>query len=120
MAKGPGGWVTVCSSCRKVDDPRGNWVTPETYLRNRVRSAIRHTLCPACAAKLYPAVVERLPEGEPPPARAAGATPLVLCANCKGIEEEVGWTPLEDALSDRFGIRIIRSLCLICIRQQAP
>lgn len=41
--------LPVCSSCRRVRDPQGDWSDLETYLRTRADAEVKPELCPDCA-----------------------------------------------------------------------
>jgi len=48
------GYIPICSSCKNIRDAKGAWVLFEEYLTNRIGIKFTHSICPACAKKLYP------------------------------------------------------------------
>lgn len=48
------GLLTICASCKKIRDDRGQWKAVEAYIRERSEAAFTHGLCPECMQKLYP------------------------------------------------------------------
>lgn len=50
------GFISICSSCKKIRDELGNWQQMEEYIHNRSEARFSHGLCPSCAQKLYPNV----------------------------------------------------------------
>jgi hypothetical protein len=46
--------VPICSSCKKIRDSHGNWQAVEHYIQDRTDDDLSHSICPECAAKLYP------------------------------------------------------------------
>lgn len=42
------GILTVCSSCRKIPDEKGDWVHMEVYLTTRTKAQFSHGFCPSC------------------------------------------------------------------------
>ncbi len=53
-------FIVVCSSCKKVSEEDGTWVSLERYITNHSPSELTHGLCPACIAKLYPEIAGRV------------------------------------------------------------
>jgi hypothetical protein len=43
--------VPICSACKAIRTPAGEWQKLETYLSSRSRMLLTHSLCPPCAAK---------------------------------------------------------------------
>ncbi len=43
------GMLPVCTSCKKVRDPKGYWSELETFLRDRAAAKVEESLCPECA-----------------------------------------------------------------------
>jgi len=43
------GMLPVCTSCKKVRDPKGYWNELEAYLRTRAEAEVEESLCPDCA-----------------------------------------------------------------------
>ena len=48
------GLLPICSSCKKIRDDKGYWTQVEVYIRNHSEADFSHSICPDCAAKLYP------------------------------------------------------------------
>jgi hypothetical protein len=45
-------FLSLCANCRKVRDA-GEWVTLETYMKNREGKTVSHGICPKCTESLY-------------------------------------------------------------------
>lgn len=48
------GILPVCASCKKIRDTANNWHPIESYIRDRTDVDFSHSICPECAARLYP------------------------------------------------------------------
>jgi len=48
------GFLPICASCKKIRDDRGYWNQIESYIRDHSEAEFSHSICPACAKKLYP------------------------------------------------------------------
>lgn len=48
------GILPVCASCKKIRDKENNWHPIESYIRDRSDADFSHSICPECAARLYP------------------------------------------------------------------
>ncbi len=48
------GLLPICSSCKKIRDDKGYWNQIESYIRSHSNANFSHSICPACAKKLYP------------------------------------------------------------------
>jgi hypothetical protein len=48
------GLLSVCASCKRIRDEKGNWHQIESYIRERSEADFSHDICPECAEKLYP------------------------------------------------------------------
>lgn len=48
------GLLPICASCKKIRDDRGYWTQVEVYVREHSEADFTHSICPECAAKLYP------------------------------------------------------------------
>lgn len=48
------GLLPICASCKKIRDDRGYWTQVEVYVRDHSEADFTHSICPECAAKLYP------------------------------------------------------------------
>jgi transcriptional regulator with PAS, ATPase and Fis domain len=53
LEKTLGGFIPICSSCKKIRDDTGSWIRLETYLSARAEVEFTHGLCPECAKKMY-------------------------------------------------------------------
>jgi PAS domain-containing protein len=51
------GLLPICASCRKVRDDQGFWGDVEEYVSSRARVEFTHGICPDCAKKLYPSIM---------------------------------------------------------------
>jgi len=54
MVKSIGGFIPICSSCKKIRDAQGRWLSIERYLTNHTHHELSHGICPACRDELYP------------------------------------------------------------------
>jgi len=52
------GMLPICSSCKKIRDDKGYWNQIEEYIRAHSEADFSHGICPECARKLYPEVME--------------------------------------------------------------
>ncbi|MHB0877161.1 MAG: histidine kinase N-terminal 7TM domain-containing protein [Anaerolineae bacterium] len=48
------GLIPICAACKKVRDDEGYWQQVESYVSARSEAEFTHSICPDCAAKLYP------------------------------------------------------------------
>ncbi|MBU0680805.1 MAG: response regulator [Proteobacteria bacterium] len=48
------GILPICSSCKKIRDDKGYWNQIESYFRLHSEIGFTHSICPDCAALLYP------------------------------------------------------------------
>lgn len=48
------GFLPICASCKKIRDDKGYWNQIEVYVRDHSEAEFTHSICPACARKLYP------------------------------------------------------------------
>ncbi|MBU0960074.1 MAG: hypothetical protein KKD01_06900 [Proteobacteria bacterium] len=48
------GLLSICASCKKIRDEKGNWHQIESYIHARSEARFSHGICPDCAEKLYP------------------------------------------------------------------
>jgi hypothetical protein len=48
------GILPVCASCKKIRDKNNTWQEIEVYIRDRTDADFSHSICPECAARLYP------------------------------------------------------------------
>ena len=51
--------VPVCANCHSVRNKEGDWLTMDDYLNQVHGLTATHSLCPACAQKLYPGLKPR-------------------------------------------------------------
>jgi hypothetical protein len=45
--------LPICSSCKRIRDPKGYWDPVEVYIENHTSAKINDGLCPDCARKMY-------------------------------------------------------------------
>ncbi len=50
------GLLPICAHCKRIRDDRGYWSQIEAYIRDHSEAEFSHSLCPECAAKLYPEI----------------------------------------------------------------
>lgn len=50
------GLLPICSSCKRIRDDHGAWEKLETYVGERSTAEFSHSICPECAARLYPEI----------------------------------------------------------------
>jgi hypothetical protein len=67
------GILSICSSCKKIRDEKGNWQQLEVYISDHSDADFSHGLCPVCAAKFMKSWAETSPAPSPGP----GAPPVV-------------------------------------------
>ena len=48
------GLVSVCSWCKKVRDPYGNWLDPGVFFFNYYGGKLTHTICEQCCDLYFP------------------------------------------------------------------
>jgi multisubunit Na+/H+ antiporter MnhC subunit len=48
------GLLPICANCKKIRDSQGYWNQVENYLSEHSDADFSHSICPECAAKLYP------------------------------------------------------------------
>jgi hypothetical protein len=49
-----GGFIPICSHCKKIRDNASKWVEIETYIRDHSEAEFSHSICPQCLGELYP------------------------------------------------------------------
>ena len=49
-----GGFIPICSNCKKIRDGNGSWLPIERYLMNYTEHEFSHGICPECRRNLYP------------------------------------------------------------------
>jgi PAS domain S-box-containing protein len=47
------GLLPICANCKKIRDDEGYWNQIEVFIRDRSEAEFSHSICPACAEKLY-------------------------------------------------------------------
>ena len=52
------GIIPICASCKNIRDDKGFWNKVESYLKKHSEVEFSHGICPDCARKLYPDLVE--------------------------------------------------------------
>lgn len=52
------GLLPICSSCKKIRDDKGYWNRLETYLQEHSSAKLTHGICPECAQRLYPGLLD--------------------------------------------------------------
>jgi hypothetical protein len=52
------GLLPICAACKKVRDDKGYWNQIEAYLRAHSEASFSHAICPECAKRLYPDLVD--------------------------------------------------------------
>jgi hypothetical protein len=53
------GIIPICASCKNIRDDQGFWNKVESYLKKHSDVTFSHGICPDCAKKLYPELVEQ-------------------------------------------------------------
>ena len=53
------GLIPICASCKKIRDDKGYWNQLEEYIQSHSEAEFSHGICPACARKLYPELMEK-------------------------------------------------------------
>lgn len=48
------GIIPICANCKNIRDDAGAWQEVENYVKEHSDADFSHSLCPACAQKLYP------------------------------------------------------------------
>jgi two-component system, response regulator PdtaR len=60
------GLLPICASCKNIRDEEGYWHRVEKYIRDHSEVDFSHSVCPACACRLYPEYFSELqPEQHP-------------------------------------------------------
>ena len=52
------GHLPICASCKKINQPAGQWQQVESYVRDRFHLEFSHGMCPECSKLWYPDLVE--------------------------------------------------------------
>lgn len=48
------GFLPICTQCKKIRDDSGYWQQIDIYIKDRSKVEFSHSICPDCAAELYP------------------------------------------------------------------
>jgi len=56
MVNSIGGFIPICSNCKRIRDGKGGWLSLERYLMNYTEHEFSHGICPECREALYPEV----------------------------------------------------------------
>ena len=59
MVNSVGGYIPICSSCKKIRNGNGSWLSIEQYLMNHTEHELSHGICPSCREELYPELFEQ-------------------------------------------------------------
>ena len=54
------GFLPICASCKKIRDDKGYWNQIESYIKKHSEAEFSHSICPDCAKKLYPELIDHL------------------------------------------------------------
>ena len=54
MVNSIGGFIPICSNCKKIRVGNDSWLTIERYLMNYTEHEFSHGICPDCRDVLYP------------------------------------------------------------------
>ncbi len=52
------GMLPICANCKKIRDDKGYWNQIESYISRHSQAVFSHSICPECAKKLYPDLVD--------------------------------------------------------------
>lgn len=52
------GMLPICAACKRIRDDKGYWQQIEEYVRERTDADFSHGICPSCARRLYPDLIE--------------------------------------------------------------
>ncbi len=56
--------LSICASCKKIRDSKGNWRHIETYFHNHTGADFSHDICPACMRRLHPEIADEMEMGK--------------------------------------------------------
>ena len=48
------GLLPICAACKNIRNDHGYWEPIEAYIREHSEAEFTHSICPACAERLYP------------------------------------------------------------------
>jgi hypothetical protein len=52
------GVLPICGHCKKIRDEQGHWTCVEEYITDHTGAQFSHGVCPSCAKKLYPELMD--------------------------------------------------------------
>jgi PAS domain S-box-containing protein len=52
------GLLPICASCKKIRNDQGYWEQIEGYIRDRSEAEFSHGICPDCARRIYPGLLQ--------------------------------------------------------------
>lgn len=55
------GILPICSFCKRIQDADGRWILVEDYLKSKSKADLSHGICPDCAKRFYPELLESDP-----------------------------------------------------------
>ena len=58
------GLLPICASCKSIRDHSGRWIELETYLAGHSDVEFSHGICPVCAERLYPDIMQKILDGQ--------------------------------------------------------
>ncbi|MDD3044414.1 MAG: hypothetical protein PHF33_02995 [Candidatus Delongbacteria bacterium] len=53
------GFISICANCKKVKTTKNQWQQIEHYISDHSLAKFSHSLCPECAAELYPGLYKK-------------------------------------------------------------
>lgn len=53
------GFISICANCKKIKTTKNQWQQIEHYISDHSLAKFSHSLCPECAASLYPGVYRK-------------------------------------------------------------
>ena len=59
MVNSIGGFIPICSNCKKIRVGSDSWMTIERYLMNFTEHEFSHGICPDCSETLYPELFKK-------------------------------------------------------------
>ena len=54
------GLLPICASCKKIRDDQGYWSQIEVYISEHSEAEFSHGICPDCARRIYPDLVDKV------------------------------------------------------------
>jgi hypothetical protein len=55
-----GGLIPICANCKKIRDDQGYWDQLEKYIQTHSEAQFTHGICPDCAKKFYPGLIDKI------------------------------------------------------------